>query len=398
MSGLGGLGLSLNFGGSDSNIISEDTVITVGSAEFPTFADAWQFAKSSVISSGSMLVIQLPDTAGVPFLNAFSEEIIDRDYGQVLIRGATKASGAATAIAGFGGVAGAFTLTFTVPGAVATAAGIHGFMLVEGAIRPTTENNSKVHGYHRVTGTTATTVTVEITSQDAMTAPTFVANAYICTVFTSMFKATDQMWGIKGTRAVLPIFRDVSFIGGRYDPGYAPSESHRAVYMVDGSGGQTASVSDPTTLATTDPMITFACHGFRFGLSMDSASWTGAFAVSSMTQWGVAVNSGGELYATQAIVTGCQSFGFGVENSNVTVSPYAVWRPTIISGHTGNGARGFSLSFLKFQFGAVIGNVGTDCQANFSSQFKIGVAADLTLGTVSPAVNTLGNNNAYIGQ
>jgi len=397
--GAGGKGISVG-GGSGSvipvNIISEDTTITVGSIEHPTFNDAWVFAKSSVISSGSILTIQLPDTGTTPILDAFQEEIVDRDYGQVMIQGAPKVSGVATAISGFGGTLQAYNLTFTVPSAVATAAQTHGFMLVEGSLKPADENTAKVFGYHRVLSTTEITVTVQLTSYDTMTAPTFISGGFVCTVFKSMFKVTMNNYGIKGTRAVLPILKDVSFIGARYDSDYVYNTNHRGIYLVDGSCGQSASEGDPTLLSPTEPMIAVALHGFSLGLSSDASTWTGAIAISSNLSWGNAAGSGSDIYATQMIVTNCANFGVGVDHSRTTLSPYAVWRPTIIAGNGGTGANGFGIGTLRIGFGAIIGNGQTDLLASNDSHFSINGTADVLIGTISPAANTVGNNNSYI--
>lgn len=373
--------------------------VEVPSTEFPTVTSVFTWVDDQGgVRPGHLLTISLVGDATYQYTDSF--DWLDKDYSRVVIQGGTVASGMITKWTNFAGSLGAYTLDITVPEDVVSVASGAGYVLIETGLFPNNEDRAKVVGYWRVQSVVdATTLRVIIPSMDAMTAPVFSANLWRATVFKSMFRnyVNDKPF-MRLTRSRGPMLKDVGLVGNYTFSGYAWDIRHTAIEL---NASSELRLPMDKMAAMTDRGFWVAVSGYYQGVVVCEASrLVGNLAVSGCDSFGWRADEGSVISCNQLYATsngrGSPTWGVALTSgARIIAQAYTSRRASYVSGNAGRGVYCIEASHFNCQVGAAIGNTGNDVESASSGQTTMGETSRFALGSVSPAVNTLGNSNAY---
>jgi hypothetical protein len=385
-------------GGGPSGI--ETQTVEVPTAEFPTVTSVFTWIDTQGgVREGHILTVSLVGDASYQYQETF--DFTDKDYSRVVIQGGAAASGMITNWSTLAGSVGAYTLNIEVPADVVTMASGAGYVLIESGYYPNSEDRAKIYGYWRVQSVVnSTTLKVELPAMDAMTLPVFAANLWRATAFKSMFRNyVNAVPFMRLTRSKGPRLKDVGIVGKIALSGYVASDSHVGIWLSEGSE---LSLPQDINAALTERGIWVGIHGYTRGIVIESASrLIGSFSVTGCDASGIRVDECSVVSSTQFFATangrGSAAWGIAITSGGQVIGQaFGARRCTVASGNQGRGLYCLEGAYMDWLVGAAIGNTGNDVETTSCATSIIGPTGSFLLGTVSPAVNTVGNSNAYI--
>lgn len=375
-----------NSSGSAGFRIPDSGVISIPE-DYSTLTEAFEAIDAAGGVFGSkQLTIQLPDTAGTPIEEYFHWE--NKDYSNISLKGASPSLALVGTVDSVTGTSGAYDVTISFPAgnSFADEAATKGYITIENENANTGINDNKLFGTWKVLSTSGNSVTMRNTCDGALPIVQPSGISMQGTVHGTVMQSTISSTPIFAlVFSKSPVIEDLLLVGnGTQNLVHAAQMSVFRTSLR--SGGQLSASYYALHTHGGQNNVAITGESTFIGSLSTSAAVTGIY-----TQTGVI-----RAYGMQS--TGNSAMGIYVASGGIFRSSNG-WSDGIYCNFSGNGDYGVSVTALStFQCtkGVIAGNGTIDLRVTGNSLGYVTNGSQMTLGSTSPVIDTLGNDNSYI--